>query len=146
MSKTISVKTLINASLQDVWNEVSKIENHTSWMKDAEKIDFLTDLRSGIGTKIKVLTKIGPIKLYDYMTFTKWEEEKVIGVDHVGIVSGKGEMVFEAVSDNVTSFSWRETLKFPIYFGGPIGEIFGKPILKLIWKANLENLKKEIEE
>ena len=145
MSKTIEVETVINAPLDDVWNEVSKIENHSNWMKDAVNIDFQTEKKSGVGTKIKVLTKIGPIKLNDFMTFTKWEEKKSIGVDHIGIVTGKGEMQFEKVDENTTKFKWIETLKFPFYFGGPIGEIIGKPVIKLIWKENLKNLKKEIE-
>jgi len=145
MSKTIEVETLIYASLDDVWNEVSKIENHSKWMKDAINIDFQTDNKSGVGTKIKVLTKIGPIKLNDFMTFTKWEEKKSIGVDHVGIVTGKGEMKFEKIDENTTKFKWTETLKFPIYLGGVIGELFGKPVLELIWKQNLNNLKKIIE-
>ena len=145
MSKTIDVETLIYASLDDVWNEVSKIENHSKWMKDAVNIDFQTDNKSGVGTKIKVLTKIGPIKLNDFMTFTKWEEKKTIGVDHVGIVTGKGEMQFEKIDANTTKFKWTETLKFPIYLGGVIGELFGKPVLELIWKKNLNNLKKIIE-
>ena len=114
MSKTIEVETLINASLDDVWNEVSKIENHSNWMKDAVNIDFQTENKSGVGTKIKVLTKIGPIKLNDFMTFTKWEEKKSIGVDHIGIVTGKGEMQFEKVDENTTKFKWIETLKFPL--------------------------------
>ena len=145
MSKTITVETTIDASIDEVWDEVSLIENHSNWMKDAVKIDFESEIKSGVGTKIKVLTKIGPIKLYDYMTFTKWEDKNVIGVDHVGIVKGKGEMQFTKISDTTTKFSWAETLIFPFYLGGPIGEFFGKPIFNLIWKENLKNLKKEIE-
>ena len=83
MSKTIKVSTIINAPLKTVWNEVSRLENHTNWMNDAEKIDFLSDNSSGIGAKMKVLTVVGPIKLYDYMTVTEWVEEKTIAVDHV---------------------------------------------------------------
>ena len=145
MSKTITVETIINAPLDEVWDEVSKIENHSNWMKDAVNIDFQTNSRTGVGTKIKVLTKIGPIKLYDYMTFTKWEEKKSIGVDHIGIVTGKGEMQFEEISENITKFKWVETLKFPYYLAGPIGEIFGKPSIEFIWKKNLKNLKEIIE-
>ena len=145
MSKTISVEITINASLDEVWNEVSKIENHSNWMKDAEKIYFQTDKKSGVGTKIKVLTKIGPIKLNDFMTFTKWENKKAIGVDHVGMVTGVGEMQFHEISEKKTKFKWIETLNFPFYLGGPIGEYFGKPILEFIWKQNLNNLKEMFE-
>jgi len=141
MSKTIKVSTIINAPLKTVWNEVSRLENHTNWMNDAEKIDFLSENNNGMGTEMKVLTKIGPIKLYDYMTVTNWVVEKSIAVDHIGIITGKGEFKFEEIDENNTKFNWEETLKFPIYLGGVIGEFFGAPILKLIWRKNLKNLK-----
>ena len=141
MSKTIKVSTIINAPLKTVWNEVSRLENHTNWMNDAEKIDFLSENNTGIGTEMKVLTKIGPIKLYDYMTVTDWVVEKTIAVDHIGIVTGKGEFKLEEIDEINTKFNWEETLKFPIYLGGIIGEFFGAPILKLIWRKNLKNLK-----
>ena len=130
MSKTIKVSTIINAPLKTVWNEVSRLENHTNWMNDAEKIDFLSDNSSGIGAKMKVLTVVGPIKLYDYMTVTEWVEEKT-----------KGKFILEEIDNNNTKFNWEETLKFPIYLGGFIGEFFGAPVLKLIWRKNLKNLK-----
>jgi len=34
MSKTITVETTINASLDEVWIEVSRIENHSNWLID----------------------------------------------------------------------------------------------------------------
>jgi len=141
MSKTINVYTTINSPLKIVWNEVSKLENHTNWMHDAVKIDFLSENNRGLGVKMKVLTKVGPIRLYDYMTVTEWVEEESIGVDHIGIVKGKGRFKLEKIDDNKTLFIWEETLKFPIYLGSIVGEFFGAPVLKLIWKRNLKNLK-----
>ena len=141
MSKTITVSTIINKPLDEVWGEVSVLKNHTNWMKDAVNIDFLTESTQGIDTKMKVLTKVGPIKLYDYMTVTEWVERQSIGVDHVGLVTGKGKFTLTQLEENKTEFKWEETLKFPIYLAGPIGEFFGSPILKLIWKNNLKGLK-----
>ena len=110
MSKTINVYTTINSPLKIVWNEVSKLENHTNWMHDAVKIDFLSENNRGLGAKMKVLTKVGPIRLYDYMTVTEWVEEESIGVDHIGIVKGKGRFKLEKIDDNKTLFIWEETL------------------------------------
>ncbi len=141
MSKTIKVSIIIKAPLKTVWNEVSKLENHSNWMNDAEKIDFLSKNNSGVGVKMKVLTKVGPIKLYDYMTVTEWIKEKTIAVDHTGIVSGEGRFNLEKLDEHTTKFDWEETLKFPLYLGGTIGEFFGAPVLKLIWRKNLNNLK-----
>ena len=115
-------------------------------MSDAESIKFLGQQKEGVGTKILVLTKIGPIKLNDLMTFTKWEKNAEIEVEHEGIVTGKGSFLLEALENKTTKFSWRETLKFPIILGGVIGEIVGSYILERIWKKNITNLKKIIEQ
>ena len=90
---------------------------------------------------MNVLTKVGPIKLFDYMTVTEWVEKKSIGVDHVCIVTGKGKFTLTEIDASNTEFQWEETLKFPIYLAGPIGEFFGAPVLRLIWKNNLQGLK-----
>ena len=145
MSKTISVSTSINKSIEEVWKEVSILKNHTNWMKDAVSIEFLNEKTEGLGTKMKVLTKIGPIKLFDYMTVTEWIEKKSIGVDHIGIITGEGKFTLNEISKNETEFCWKETLKFPFYLAGPIGEVFGSPILKIIWKNNLKGLKELFE-
>ena len=145
MSKTINVSTTINTSIDEVWKEVSVLKNHTNWMKDAVNIEFLNEKTEGLGAEMKVLTKVGPIKLFDYMTVTEWIEKKSIGVDHVGIVTGKGKFTLIKLEEEKTKFLWEETLKFPIYLAGPIGEFFGSPILKLIWRNNLKGLKELFE-
>ena len=48
MSKTISVKTIIDKPLNDVWNEVSVLKNHTNWMQDAVSIEFLNEKNTGL--------------------------------------------------------------------------------------------------
>ena len=145
MSKRITVSIIINRPLEVVWNEVRIMENHVNWMQDAANIDFLSENTSGVNTKMNVLTKVGPIKLNDVITVTQWEEMKSIGVIHEGIVTGEGVFYLSAIDEASTKFEWVEELKFPFYFGGPIGEIFGGFLLKLIWKNNLENLKKIVE-
>ena len=145
MAKSINGSIEINAPIKRVWDEVSNINNHTNWMQDAESIEFLSNIKQGVGTKILVLTKVGPIKLKDIMTFTKWIEEVEIEVEHKGIVTGKGSFLLESIDSKRTKFSWNETLKFPIILGGIVGEIFGSYILKIIWKKNIQNLKKVIE-
>lgn len=145
MSKRIEISTLINKPLNVVWDEVKIMENHVNWMEDAVKIDILSENNSGLNTKMNVLTKVGPISLNDIITVTEWKEKESIGVIHEGIVTGKGVFYLTKVDENTTKFKWVETLKFPFYLGGPVGEVFGGLILKLIWKKNLKNLKEIIE-
>ena len=70
MSKRIKVSTIINKPLEVVWNEVKIMKNHVNWMQDAAKIDFLSSNESGIDTKMKVLTKVGPFSPVSYTHLT----------------------------------------------------------------------------
>ena len=141
MSKRIEVSITIKQPLEVVWNEVKVMENHVNWMQDAEKIDFLSENTFGLNTKMNVLTKVGPFSLNDVITVTEWKEMESIAVIHEGIVTGEGVFYLSEVDDTTTKFQWVETLKFPLYLGGPIGEIIGGIVLKYIWKKNLNNLK-----
>jgi hypothetical protein len=145
MSKRIEISTVINKQLNVVWDEVKIMENHVNWMEDAVKIDILSENNSGLNTKMNVLTKVGPITLNDIITVTEWKEKESIGVIHEGIVTGEGVFYLTSLDESKTKFQWVEILKFPFYLGGPLGEIFGGLILKLIWKKNLKNLKEIIE-
>ncbi len=145
MSKRIETSIIIDKPLDIVWQEVKVMENHVNWMEDAIKIDILSENNSGINTKMNVLTKVGPIKLIDTITVIEWKEKESIGVIHQGIVTGIGIFYLKELKDSQTEFKWEETLKFPIYLGGVIGEFFGAFVLKYIWKKNLKNLKEIIE-
>ncbi len=141
----VTVITEIERPLPDVWAYLRDISSHVEWMADATEIRFITEQTEGTGTAFECDTKVGPIRLTDVMTITSWEDEKEMGVRHEGIVTGTGEFQLTPLSDDRTRFSWREDLSFPIWLGGPVGEVVAKPILTAIWKRNLKRLKAHLE-
>lgn len=44
-----------------------------------------------------------------------------------------------------TRFTWEEHLTFPRWMGGPVGEFFGRIVLRRIWRHNLRVLKALVE-
>lgn len=140
----IRVEIYIDASPAKVWDYLEDIASHVNWMHDAAEIRFISDEKSGVGTKFECDTKVGPIKLTDIMTVTEWEPESTMGVEHVGLVQGTGQ--FQLIAEQVgTRFVWEESLKFPIWLGAKLGEIASRPILSYVWRKNLRNLKKDVE-
>ena len=119
-----------------VWAEASRLERHADWMADAEAIDFLDDRRSGVGTAMRVRTRVGPIVLHDDITVEEWAEPRLIAVSHNGLVAGRGSFVFEPIEGG-TRFTWQEELRFPWYLGGPVTAFFARPVLRRIWRGNL---------
>jgi len=143
----IEVGIDLDASPQQVWTIVEPVERHVDWMADAVAIRFVNEQTRGVGTEFLCDTKVGPIKLTDRMEITEWIPEKVMGVRHVGLVTGTGKFTLTPIDNGArTRFVWAEELKFPWWFGGKLGELVGgKLVMGFIWKRNLRELKKIVE-
>ena len=141
----IRVSTVIDAPPAQVWDEVRHVGRHVDWMADAEEIRFTSRRHSGVGTTFDCLTKVGPIRLTDKMEITDWRDGKLMGVRHVGLVTGTGRFTVTKARGGRTRFTWDERLKFPWWLGGPVGGVVGGRIMRQIWKRNLRVLKALVE-
>lgn len=130
-------------SVSVVWAELSQLERHADWMMDAERIDFASEQRRGVGTEMRVRTRVGPFVTEDIIEVREWTEGKSIGVSHRGLVTGIGVFVL-VPTDSGTRFIWWEDLEFPWYLGGPITALFAAPVLKWIWRGNLNRFAKTL--
>ncbi len=144
-ARAVVVSTVIDRTPVEVWADVRAIASHVDWMQDAAEIRFLTEQREGEGTRFECDTKVGPFSLTDVMEITAWEDERRMGVRHVGLVEGTGEFTLTAVEPDRTEFRWEEDLKFPWFLGGPVGAFCARPVLRWVWKGNLKRLKARIE-
>jgi hypothetical protein len=78
------------------------------------------------------------------MEITEWRPGKVMGVSHVGLVTGVGRFTLRRRRRG-TRFTWREELRFPAKMGGPFGAAVAAPVLRRIWRRNLRALKALVE-
>lgn len=153
----IHVGVHIAASPADVWFAIQDVESHTEWMRDAVAIRFLGHQRQGTGTRFVCDTKIGPFSLSDVMEITEWSPGQRMGVRHAGLVAGEGAFTLTKVESDKdesgekvastphTYFQWEERLRFPWRLGGPLTALAAWPILRSMWKGNLQRLKARIE-
>ncbi len=140
----IEVSIDIPRSPETVWDDVQQLETHVEWMADAERIDFEGEQRRGVGTTMRVLTKVGPLQTTDVIRVVSWDPPHTIGVRHEGLVTGEGE--FQLVpAKSGTRFVWVEELMMPWYFGGPLGAWVAKPVLAAVWRRNLKRLAARFE-
>jgi hypothetical protein len=133
---TVVVRTVYDATPQDVWRELAVIEHHVQWMSDAVKIEFTSDQRRGVGTSFRCTTKVGPFVTDDLMTVTRWDEGSAMGVDHRGLIRGSGSFTIQAEGAGA-SLTWREQLTFPWWALGSLGARVAAPVLATMWKKNL---------
>jgi hypothetical protein len=138
---SIDITHHYSVSATELWSELRHIDWHVNWMADAESITFLSDQREGIDTSFTCRTKIGPIVLTDVMTITAWEDERIMGVRHHGIVTGEGTFTLNPSGSGV-DLTWHEALNFPWFFAGTLGAYVARPILRAVWRGNLKRLEK----
>ena len=143
---SIRVDVTIDAPAETVWQVVEPIEHHVDWMADAETIIFTSSQRRGVGTAFDCRTRVGPLRLTDRMIVTEWTPESVMGIEHRGIVTGRGRFTLQDRPGGRTLFSWSEQLVFPWWMGGPAGAFVASPVLRAIWRRNLRRLKQIVEE
>jgi carbon monoxide dehydrogenase subunit G len=138
--RTIRVSKVLDAPPEHVWALLANIESHVEWMHDAVAIDFTSAAHRGVGTTFDCDTKIGPLRLTDRMEITEWVDAQLMGVRHVGVVTGTGRFTLEPVGLHHTKFTWEERLEFPWWMGGALGAFAGAPVLTQVWKRNLREL------
>lgn len=136
---------MIDAPVERVWGELADLPAHAEWMADAESIVFVGDPRRGVGTVMRVETRVGPFRTTDLMEVTEWREGEAIGVVHRGLITGSGRFQLTSLPGG-TRLVWSERLSFPWWLGGVITAHAARPILRTIWRRNLTGLKRRIEE
>ena len=135
----IAITRAMEVSHDRVWEAISDLGSHTTWMRDAETIAFATEQRRGKGTSMEVVTVIGPFRTVDIMEVVGWEEGRSIEVAHRGLITGRGILAAEPRGDGAL-VSWQEELTFPWWLGGPITAWLARPVLAAIWRGNLARL------
>lgn len=122
---------------------MADLGSHVEWMKDARSIEFISDRRRGVGTRMNVETRVGPLRTLDVIEVTGWVEGSTIEVVHRGIVTGEGALSVRS-SDGHARVSWVEELRFPWWLGGPLTAWLARPILAAVWRGNLRRLEESL--
>ena len=141
----IRVGVTIDATPAVVWRTVEPIERHVDWMTDAATITFTGHQSRGVGTTFDCLTKAGPFRLVDRMRVTEWTPARTMGIEHRGVVSGRGRFTLRRRPRGRTRFTWTEQLRFPWWMAGRAGALAAQPVLRALWRRNLRRLKQLIE-
>ena len=130
----------IDAPRNVVWEAVADVRRHSDWMADAAEIRLTSVQATGVGTTFECETRVGPLRTLDQMAITDWEEGRLMGVEHRGLISGVGRFRLEDQSDGGTTFIWDEDLSFPGWLGGRATAALARPVLALVWRQNLQRL------
>ena len=123
-----------------VWKHLSDLSSHSEWMSDAASITFETEQRRGVGTRMRVPTRVGPLRVIDIMEVDRWTEARTIGVRRLGRIGGWGRFDLSPCPGG-SRLNLTESLGFPWYMGGRLAARLARPVLGWIFASNLRRFR-----
>jgi len=145
MTVHVESTVTVGAPPPAVWAALEPIESHVEWMADAVAIRFRSEEHAGVGAELECETRVGPLRTLDVMQVVEWEPGRAMGIEHRGLVTGRGRFTLTFVPGELTELTWREELRFPWWAGGALAERLARPLLARIWRANLHRFRARAE-
>ena len=123
-----------------VWRLVTDWERQGDWMLEASDFVVISSHREGIGVESEATIKIGGIKTRDRIRVVGWEPGHRLAIEHLGWVSGTGEIYLTPSGPGRSHVFWREELHPPLGLLGAIGLSLFKPVMKRIFERDVRVL------
>lgn len=123
-----------------VWELLVDWENQHLWMLEASDFRVLGERREGVGVEAEATIRIAGIRTRDRVRVSAWEPGRHLAIDHVGWVSGRGDLWLSPSGDRTTHLRWREELRGPWGLAGRIGLRLFRPLLVGTFRRDLDAL------
>jgi uncharacterized protein YndB with AHSA1/START domain len=74
-----------------LWDALADLEGHREWMTDIRAFRFLTEQRSGLGTRYVIVVRTGPLRARDHIEVIGWDRPSELAITHrIGPARGEG--------------------------------------------------------
>ena len=123
-----------------VWRLITDWEHQDDWMLEASDFVVTSDIREGVGVEAEATIKIAGVTTRDKVRVVEWEPEHRLGIEHLGWVSGRGDIFLTKLGGDRTHLFWRERLYPPLGVAGALGISAFKPVMYRIFKRDLKVL------
>lgn len=123
-----------------VWDLITDWERQPDWMLEMSDVTVVSDHREGVGVEAEATVKIGGVTTRDKVRVVGWEPGHRLAIEHLGWVSGRGEIFLTPLGENRTHVFWREQLDPPVGMLGALGMTTMKPMMYRIFKKDLRVL------
>ena len=136
-----------------VWALITDWERQGDWMLEARDFVVTSAHRAGVGVEAEATVRIGGITTRDRVRITGWDPPRRLSLEHVGWVSGTGDLILIPVGASETTVVWREAFRAPrlgpsqgaVARLGPVGLgrlglLAFRPLLRRIFRRDLSML------
>ena len=140
MPVVFETSAMIPAPPDVVWRLVTDWERQGEWMLEASDFVVTSPHREGLGVEAEATITIGGIRTRDPIRVIGWEPGHRLAIEHLGWVSGYGEIYLTPSGPGRSHVFWREELTPPLGILGAIGLSLFKPVMKRVFERDVRVL------
>jgi uncharacterized protein YndB with AHSA1/START domain len=135
---------VVDAPIDAVWAAVADVGFQAEWMAEMKELVLDPPGRAHVGQRGEATVRILGIGVTDPVEVTEVEPPRRYAIRHLGLFKGGGVITLEPGADGTTTIlRWDETLVPPLL--PQLGALAQAPILRAIFQADLERLKRLVE-
>ncbi len=135
---------VIDAPVDAVWSAVADVAFQVEWMTEMKGLVLDPPGPARVGQRGEATVRILGISLTDRVEVTEVVPPTRYAIGHLGLFKGGGVITLEPGAGGTTTvLRWDETLVPPLL--PQLGALVQAPILRAIFQADLERLKRLVE-
>ncbi|MDQ3957845.1 MAG: SRPBCC family protein [Actinomycetota bacterium] len=136
----VETAEVVEGSPAVVWELITDWEHQDDWMLEASDFVVVSQQREGVGVEAEATIRIGGIKTRDRVRVSEWDPPRRLVIEHLGWVSGRGEISVTELPGGRAHILWRESLDPPLGVLGAVGMTAFKPLMARIFRRDLRVL------
>jgi hypothetical protein len=145
---TVRAEVVLPLGLDEAWDRLLDWESQPMWMRDADRVEVLTDHRRGTGVVIAVRTRVLRVPLFtDRLEVIAWDPPRRLRLAHRGLVRGFGEWRLAPVArgrERGTRLTWEERPSLAVPVLGAAALAVYRPFLRSLMRRSLEDLRRMV--
>jgi uncharacterized protein YndB with AHSA1/START domain len=137
----VNASVVLPVPRERAWALVTRWEQQARWLRDADRVDVLGDLREGVGVRLAVRTRVFGVPAFtEVLEVTTWRPPERLEIAHRSFVHGGGVWAFEP-HELGTRFTWSEELSLPVPRLGELALLVYRPFLRWVMRRALVELR-----
>lgn len=142
MSRTVSIRVarIVPGPPEVVWELITDWEHQDDWMLEARDFVVTSTRREGVGVEAEATITIAGVTTRDRVRVVAWEPDERLAIEHLGWVSGTGDIRLTPLAGGCTLVDWVEELRPPLGPLGTIGIRVFAPLMQRVFARDLRVL------
>lgn len=140
MSVVVELRRKLSGPPAVVWELITDWERQGEWMLEASNFVVTSQHRAGTGVEASATIRVAGIRTRDRIRVVAWEPQRHLAIEHLGWVTGRGDIWLDPARGDTTDLRWREELHPPWGPLGAAGMRLYRPVLARTFRRDLDAL------